>query len=334
MASILNSAVILGDETTYGTPASTFDRAFEAQADTFKKSVEYLETESLRGNFQTQRDTRRKLINMGAEGTIAMDVTEQGMGYVFQGMFGTKAQAQIGATDAYTETYSTDVDESAVSYSVQVQRADVGATLRSFTYHGCVITGWSLTQNVGELLNIELNFDSEDVDTSTGAVGSPESLYPGGVPFDWTQAAVTWQGVSLGNVMDFSLTGDLGLKTDRRFLRGSELKKRPLRASVPSYEGTMTVEFEDLDLYSEFVAGTVDELVITWTSANEIPTSSGEFYSLTVTLPAAQFSGDTPEVNFGDTPKQSVPFKVLHNGTDDAITFEYVTVDDSSVITF
>lgn len=326
MASILNSAVLVGRETTYGTPA-TLARAYEAQADTFKRSQEYMESVGMRGGYHTNRTDRRVQVNMGGEGTITSDFLTVGMGQVLQACFGTSAQAVVTGV-AYKQTHATAADEPGDSYTVQVQRADVGATLRSFTYHGCVVTKWSFKQDVDDFLKMEWAFDAEDVDTSTAA---GTATYPDASPMHWVMCDATWNSTAL-DITSFSLEGDLGLKTDRRFLRNSALKKKPLRSSLPSFEGEMQAEFESLAIYNDFVAGTVAPLVLEWDSGIAI-TPTVENYKLKLTMPAVQLSGDTPTVNLGDTPTQPIPFKVLHNSVAGAaVTCEYTTTQDALVV--
>lgn len=325
MSSVLDSAILVGRETTYGTPAPLV-RAYEGQADTFKRTQEFMQSEGLRGGFHTLRDDRRVQVNMGGEGSIEVDFLEVGMGQLLQACFGTSGEAVVSGT-AYKQTHETDSDEPGDSYTVQVQRADVGGTLRSFTYHGCVITSWSFKQAVNDFLKLEWMFDAEDVDTSTGA-GTP--TYPDAAPMHWVMCEASWGGAAL-DIQEFELNGDLGLKTDRRFLRASELKKQPIRTSLPSFEGSMKAEFENLDMYADFVAGVPKELILTWTGSQIAAT--GEYHTLVLTMPATQLSGDTPTVTLGgDTPEMPLPFTVLHNGTDAAITCEYTTTTDALII--
>lgn len=164
---------------------------------------------------------------MGGEGTLEIDVQNKGFGLLLQAMLGTiSGPTQEGATTAYTSTAQTAADDPGDSFSVQVQRPDMGSTVRSFTHHGSVVTGWSLGQEVDGLLTASLNFDFEDVDTATAA-GTP--TYPASTtPFTWDQCVVSLNSAAT-DVTSFSLDADLAMNTDRRFLRGSALKKQPCR---------------------------------------------------------------------------------------------------------
>jgi hypothetical protein len=320
MSSILDQGILVGKETTYGTPVA-LSRAYEAQSDTWQRTQEALESTGFRAGTQALRSDRRRQINMGAEGTIEMDAMSSGLGLLLQGVFGSTAgPTQIGATDAYTSTFATTSDASAVSFTIQKLIATNAGALQAFTYHGAVITDFELSQDVGGFLTVKFDFDSEDEDKSTGA-GTP--TYPAtGTPFDWTQAAITVAGSPI-EATAFSFTADMGLKTDRRFLRSSGLKSQPTRGAMPEYAGQITAEFTNTTQYDAFVAGTIFAVTATWTGA-AIDTEN-EVVSLT--LPACQYDGSTPEASIDDLTTQSLPFKVLYNGTDAAATLTYTSVD-------
>lgn len=323
MATVLDTAILVGKETTYGTPA-TLTRAFEGHADTFKREQEYLTSKGFRAGYHTEASDRRTSINMGGSGSIEVDVLNKGLGLLLQGTLGTTAgPTQQAATTAYKSTFTSASADPAVSFTIQTQRSDIGGTLRKYTHHGAVITGWSLKNTVGELLVANFDFDFEDSDTST-ATAAPS--YPASAsPFNWTQGVVSINSVAT-DVNSFELTADLGLKTDRRYVRGNSLKKQPVRSKQPVFEGSVEVDFTDDTLYDLFVAGTVFPLTATWTGAN---IESTYYYTVKVTLPAVQFTGESPQAELEDVTKQNAPFKVLYNGTDPAVTIEYTSTDTS-----
>jgi hypothetical protein len=322
MATVLDTAILLGKESTYGTPATLTD-AFEGKADTFTFQREMIDSVGFRGGAHTLRSDRRVDISMGGEGALEIDVLSTGFGFVMQSMLSTvSGPTQIGATTAYTTTVETASDANADSYTVQIQRVNTAGTSQAFTHHGGVITGWSLNQEVGGLLAVTLNFDFEDVDTSTAA-GTP-AYAADNFPFDWTMACATINGVST-DLRTMSLNADLGYNTDRRFLRCDALKKQPVRTTVPSYEGELTLDWESNTEYDMFVSGAIVPIVLTFDSGVDI--DSGNNYKVEVTMPACQFSGNEPVSSLGDVPSLALPFKVLDNGTDAAMTITYTSTD-------
>ena len=323
MASILDVAILLGKESTYGTPA-TLDHAYEGKADTYTFVREFIDSVGFRGGMETLRSDRRVDVSMGGEGTLEIDVLTTGFGFLLQALLGSvTGPTQQAATTAYITTATSTAADPNDAFTVQIQRVDAAGTLQSYTHHGGVITGWSLSQEVGGLLVASMDFDFEDVDTSTGdgTVTYPSS----NVPFDWTQAKATLDSVDT-DVMSMSVNADLGLKTDRRFLRQSALKKQPIRSSVPSFEGEIAMEWEGQTEYADFVAGNVIPIVYTWTGAN----IEGAYdYEVVVTMNACQYTGNEPVSSLGDTPMLTLPFKVLDDGTNPAMTITYQSTDTS-----
>lgn len=324
MASILDVAILVGKESTYGTPATLTD-AYEGKADTYKRVQEYIDSTGFRAGQETMRSDRRVVVNMGAEGSLEIDVLNKGFGLLLQALLGSiTGPTQQAATAAYKSTAQSTAADPNDSFTVQIQRVDVGGTQRDFTHHGGVITGWSISQDVGGLLVANMDFDFEDVDTVTAA-GTP--TYPTSAsPFDWTQGSVTLDSVST-DIVSFELNADLALKTDRRFLRTSGLKKQPIRSGMPAFDGTITMEYEGNTEYDDFVAGNIIPIVATWTGAEiENPYN----YEVVITMAACQYTGDSPEMFLdGDTPKITLPFKVLDDGTNPAVQIEYTSTDTS-----
>jgi hypothetical protein len=323
--SILDAAILVGVESTYGTPAS-LTRAFEGKADAFKREQSRLESVGFRADMQTLRNDRVVTVNMGGAGSLEVDVLNKGMGMLLGGALGTKAgPTQQGSTAAYLQTYETSDSAPADSFTIQVIRPTMPTGTQQFTYHGCKITGWSLSQSVDGLASISFDFDFEDSDTATAA-GTP--AYPASAtPFDWTNCTITLDPDGTPDVLevrDLSFTADLALKTDRRFLKGSALKSEPVRGGVPVYSGEISVDFEDLDRYNEWIGQSDVDVEIKWSGA----AIEGAYnYELGMRMKACHWTDGTPEASLSDTPVQTLPFQALHNGTDAAVSLTYQSTD-------
>jgi len=319
---ILDAAVHIGVESTYGTPV-TPTRSFEAKADGFKTSREAIESVGMRAAMHTVRSDRRVWQNFGSEGTIEVDVLNKGMGMLFRTMLTEAASAPVqqAATAAYLGTFNSAADAPSKSLTVQVIRPQTGGTNTPFTHHGAVATGWKLSQAIEDFLVLSVDYDCEDVDTVTAAA---TAAYPSSAsPFHWGQCVVTVGGVAM-DVRSFEFTADLGLKTNRRYLRGSDLKKQPIRGARPTYTGKLEADFDATTRYDEFVAGTVTSLVATWTGT----LIASSYYNLVrLTLPAIQWTGESPEASTSDLSMQPLPFKVLHDGSNPAVKLEYQSTD-------
>lgn len=323
--SILDASVNVGLETTYGS-AVTPTRSMEAQSDNWTRAQSRLESVGFRNNMQALRSDRVKTVNMGGAGNITSDFMTNGAGLLLGGAFGSKvAPVQQEATAAYLQTFATTDAAPADSFTVQVIRPKMESGVQQFTHHGAKITGWNLSQGVDGLLVWSVDFDSEDVDITTAA--ATPAFPSGAVPFDWTQCTATLDpdgSPSTLDLLDLSFSAELGLKTDRRYLRGSALKKEPVRSGIPSYSGEMSIDFSSTDQYAQWTAGTDLDLELKWTGA-VIAGAHSEYFSLR--FKAINWTDGNPVVSLLDTPVQSLPFQVMHNGSDAAITATYMSTD-------
>lgn len=323
--SILDAAILVGVESTYGTPA-TLTRGYEGKADAFKREQSRIESIGFRADMQTLRDDRVVTVNMGGAGALEVDLLNKGMGLLLQGSMGTKTgPTQQSTSAAYLQTYETSDSAPADSYTIQVIRPTLESGTQQFTYHGCKITGWSINQSPDGLAVINFDFDFEDSDivTAAGSVSYPSNA----TPFDWTDCVVTLDPDGTPetlDVMDLTFSADLALKTDRRYLRGSELKKEPVRSGIPVYEGEVTIDFTGTTRYAEWTGETVVDIEVKWTGEEIESPYSDEF---ALRMKACHWTDGNPEVSLSDTPVQTLPFRALHNGTDAAVTMTYQSAD-------
>lgn len=153
----------------------------------------------------------------------------------------------------------------------------------------------------------------------TIGVALASASYPASIkPLKFNHAAITVGGSSV-NVMSFSISGDNGLNTDRRFL-GTEYAAEGFEANLRNYSGSLDIEFTDLTAYTRFVAGTEAALVASFTSGTD---------SVTITT-NVRFDGATPQVGGRDILTQSLPFKCIASSTDaSAITVALVNGDST-----
>jgi hypothetical protein len=318
---VLDAALHVGKESVYGTPAA-LTRSFEAKADGHKRLHQYLESPGFRAGMETLGADRRRSVMVGAEGAIEVDLLTKGMSVLFEQMLGADVVVGAPVSGAFPHTHRSSPDGPAgKSLTVQMVRPPVAGTVAPFTYHGGKVKTWEIVQALDETAKLKLDLDYEDEDTSTPA-GVP--TYPSGaVPFGWHEFSLTANGAPV-EVREFSVKGDNVLKTDRRLLRANALHREPLRAGLPTYEGSMQAEFVDLVLYNLFTAGTVFPVVAKWEGA---VIGGAERFTVQLSLPACQFSGESPEVSLDDLPKQPLPFRVLDGVAEPAVTLLYKTTD-------
>ena len=325
MSSILDQACSVGVESTYGSPQLSTVRSFEIKSDTFARDVEYIQSVGLRRDMQTIRSDRDDTVSLGATGSLELDVQNKGLGMLLQHFLGAvSGPTQQGATAAYKTVASTNDVGPAGSYTIQVSRADSSGTLRPFTYEGCVATGFSIAQEIGSPLNLNISYDAENEQVSSGEA-TPS--YPSSTEvFNYTDCVIAIDGVAATNFTSFSVEGDLGMRLDRRFLKGSATKSQPLRSSVPSYTGSIAAEFASLTDYNKFVAGTTFSINASWNGSSIV---SPYNYEIVVEIPVAKFTGSTPVASLDDLTVIDLPFIVLDGGSSAAMTINYTSTDTS-----
>jgi len=326
MSSILDQVVSFAVEGTYGTASGATPRSYEAKADAFTRDTQQIDSIGFRRDLQALRSDRSDTISLGATGSVQTDILNKGHGIMLQHLLGTSAgPTQVGSTTAYLQTFSTDDTGPTGSYTIQLSRVDSGGTLRPFTYEGCVATGFNISQELGAATSLTVDFDAETEQTSTGEF---TPTYPSSTDvFTYTDATIEIDDSAVTNMTSFSLDGDLGMKTDRRFLAGSATKSQPKRSSVPSYTGTMEAEFASLTDFNKYINGTVFKLEFIATMSTAI--EGVQYPSFTVTMPAVKFTGSTPVASLDDMTTISLPFVCMDNGSSAAVEITYQSTDTS-----
>lgn len=325
---LLDAAIHVGTETTYGMPVA-LTRSFEGKADEWTREHAQIESVGFRADMQTVRDDRRHQINMGGSGKIEVDFLNAGMGQLLTGLLGaTSGPTQDAATTAYDLTLtSSNLGLPDVSYTVQVERpyAD-NSGQKEFTHHGAKATGWTLTQPNDGALALGIDFDFEDVDIATAAA---TAAYPAGATsfFDWTTCAISLDSSAFDEVNSIEFTAGLVAKTDRRYLRASALKKKPVSTGIPDYGIVIDSDFVKVDYYSDFVAGKIIPVIVTWTFADANAIETGKTHTIALTLAACQFDGESPVASLSQTTQQKLPLKVLHDGTNPAVSLAVKSAD-------
>ncbi|MGW4829533.1 phage tail tube protein [Amycolatopsis japonica] len=319
----LDASIALGTETAYGTAASTVD-GYEGKGDSWKTTREFMESVGFRTGLQTARADRRRIVDMGGEGEIECDVLDTGAATLFASAFDRHESKPVGKTTAHTFTSAS--TGSGKSFTAEMVRPKASGGVTAFRHVGCVATTVELTQEVGSPLAVKVAFDFQTV--THGAAPLAPAYPADAFPYDWTAGVVEVKmpGASAYTQLDvtkWTISTESGLKTDRRFVRANPLKKAPVRAAVPTYEGSFEAEFDDstLALYEAFIAGTVLSARITYTGATKA--SDGKPSSLVIEAPAIQFTGDSPEASLDEITVMELGFRILDPGTTDALKLVY-----------
>jgi hypothetical protein len=326
VSTVAATQVGVKNETVYGTPV-TVDRFFEFVDEGVTLDVGRIESKSQRSGSRAQRSDRFAVDRKGGGGPFTIQPLSKGFGWWLVHMLGTVATTGPNADGKFTHT-GTFGSLLGDFFTWQANRPlnPTGAN-QAFTYHGGKVAKWELANTIEGLLEVKFDLDFEDEDNSTGlAVAS----YPTAMEhFSFVGASVTIGG-SAFDATDAKVVCDNKLKTNRRYLRGSSLKKEPIEAALREVSFELEGDFDALTQYNRYVsataAGAVAQVILTWQAPTLIAGTS--FPTLVVTLPAARFDKPGPTVSSDAAPlMQKLGGKVLYDGTNSPVTIAYGSVD-------
>ena len=309
----------IGVESTWGT-AVTPTRFYEFTDESLSLSIERIESEGLRAGNRVMRSDRYAVGQKAVEGSVSMDMTAENSALLFEHALGDVQTANTSGS-VYTHT-CTLADPYAKGLTLEVGRPGNDGTVRAFTYNGCKISSFTLSNSVNELLTGEFNFVGKD--ESTGSITS--ASYPTSQELlSFAGATISVAGSSY-ECKEASVEVDLGLDAER-YILGSQTINAPVAAAMTEITGSVTAEFKDLTAYNRFVNNTVAALTLKW----EGSAISGTYKrGITVTLPAVRFDGNTPNVGGPEILEQELTYKALYNGTDAPITVTVVNTDSTA----
>lgn len=339
---ISTGATVVATSTVQGTVSTvtkfggggTVTRFFEFISESFKLDRKRVASNALTFNRLTKRADRFAPYGAGGVGDLMLEVTSKGFAYWLSGMLGTVAQTGPADTTAYTYT-ATQGALLGQSYAVQIGRPfSVSSVVQPFQYVGAKITAWSLDNAVDGILTLKLTFAFQN-ELVNVALAVPS--YPSGTNelLTFAGGTITLAGTALATVKSVSITCSNGLTAvaDRRFINAGGLPAEMIKNAWNDIQWSAQVEFVDMTAYNRYIsataAGTMAQLVATWTAPTLISGASTTFPSLTVTLPNARTDTETPNVTGPALLQQKIGGPALDttNSSDDAITLVYVTGD-------
>lgn len=314
----LSNQLGIAEQTVYGTYVAP-TRFLEYTSESLTVDKQVLRSRSIGDQFMRQGRTRHYI--RGGGGQIEVPFMNKGMGLLLKHALGAVTTTHVGATAEYQHVFTPAADGGAGDFlTVQKGLADTGGTVRPFSYIGSKVLSWELVQALDANLMLRLTFDSQTVSTAQSlAVASYPSVL---VPLSFIDAVLTVDAVEIC-AREFSVGGQRALDVNRRCLGNS--KREPVANGEYEITGTLNREFEAMAQYDAWIAGTPGALVCTW-EYGEVE-SGGAPFSLIVTLPEVEYTGDTPQSNGSEIVLQNLPFKALFNGTDPIISVQYNTTD-------
>lgn len=311
----LSSQVGAKAEATYGT-AVTVDRFIEFDSESIKAEVVKIMTRGLGQRFQ--RASRVRTYTKRAAGQLVFDIMNVGHGFFFKQILG--AGATTHPATEYVHTFTPDAaGKYGVAMTLQVGRPDVGGTVRAFTYAGCKVIQAQIQCQLDQ--NVKLSLTVDGVGETTATALASASYSAAAVPLSFIDGALTIDAGAIA-VKDATIVIADAQDVERRFIGNT--RKEPVANGEMVITGTLTLEFNDLAEYAKFIAGTASALVLTFSYGD---TGAGVPFSLVLTIPSLEYTGETPNVGSSGVVQQNLPFKALYNGTDPILTIAYTTTD-------
>jgi hypothetical protein len=316
----LNVQLMTAEEVTYGTPV-TPDRAYEIVNESLERNHTTLQSNGLRAGNRSLR--RRGIVSarMGSGG-ITMEVATKGFGRWFKHILGgTSTIAQQGATPAYLQTHTLGALEGK-SLTVQKGVPQTDGTVKPFTFHGCKVLSAGFSISVDAILQMALNLDAEDVDTSTALAAA---TYTTPKLFHFMQGKLKVAGAEVASVLGAQVNVANTLKTDRFYLGSAGLKKQPIDNDFPAVSGSLSAEFvSQADFYDRYVSDAAASLILEF-EGDVI--SGAEKELLRITVDEVRFTGETPKVGGPEVVVQNIPFDGHYDGTNPGVKIEYKSTD-------
>lgn len=252
-------------ETVVGT-AVTVDTFHEFVSEGLEAQYATIDSNGLRPGRRYRSLTRSTKYVDGAEGDIELEVGSKGFGFWLYHMLGAKA-APVGPTDsAYTHVFTPGA-LAGLSFTTQIGRPfSDGSSVQPFTYSGCKINTWELSNSNDGNLMATLGVVAMGEDTATALA---TASYPTGLEtFSWAGGSVSIGGVSFELATEVSVSGNNNLNTDLRYLRNSTTKGEARENGYREGEFSLTAEFDSLTqrnrVASATVAGAIAEIVLRW----------------------------------------------------------------------
>ena len=318
----IGSQLGIAAETTFNTPV-TVTRFYEFTSENLNYNKRVAVGMGLRAGGQLPRSQRRVVTTSDATGDIVLDLPTRGLGLLLAQAMGTSPSPTTVTTGVYSYTFTLG-DVYTRSFTAQVGVPQYGGTVTPKTISGAKIQGFELGVAVGGIATGKFMVDA--VSLTTGISLATASYSTISNLFNFSQGAITVAGSSVANIKDFTVTVANTLKGDRYNLGSSGLKAEQVINGFRKITGKMTAEFTDTTLLSAFLADTTTAIVLTFTGAT---IALGQPEKLSITIPAAKFDADTPNVAGPGVIDLSMSFEAYDDGTNQPLTIVYQTADSA-----
>lgn len=311
-------------ESAYGT-AVVVDTFHEYDSEAIAPTVERFDSPALRTT-RGPRDDRFVPWVAGYDGTLTIPVLTKGFGWWLEFLTGGDA-ATTGPAETTVYTHTANIGSlCADSFTMQIDKplGVCGDDDQAFTYAGCKVASWTLSQEAGGVLMAELTIMAA---TGTTATAKATASYPTGIELiPWTNSSLTIGGTAVP-VKSWSVECNNQLE-DRRLINGTPYRAMPVENAYREITFSCTCDFEALaTVYNRVVSATAAGALAAVVVTANGPTLLGSsiYPGLTVTMPAVRFDEGWPNVAGPGMIEISASGKALVNTSGVQCTLAYRT---------
>ena len=318
----IGSQLGITSETTFNT-AVTVDHFLEFTSENIALNKKVSVGSGLRAGGKVPRTQRRVVTSSEVKGDIVLDLPSRGLGLLLSKSMGTVPAAVTTTTGVYSYTFTLG-DLYGKSMTVQVGVPQYGGTVTPKTVTGVKVSSFELSVANSGIAVGKFNIDGAAMTTGISLASATFTNFATTNLFNFSQGSITIDGSTVTNIRDFSVMVDNAIKPDRFTLNATGIKSEQVIQGFRKISGKFTAEFTDTTLLTKFLADTSANIVVTFTGAT---IALGAKELLTITIPAAKFNADTPNVAGPGVVDLSMDFDAYDDGTNEPLTIVYQTAD-------
>ena len=263
MASILDTAVSVAEEASWGVPVKPV-RSFEAFGDDWVRQVRRVKAGGFVRSQQAALASSDRPVTIGAQGSITVPVLDEGMQLLFKhavgdygsgsslGVFNKNAAPRSlgGSPELFESDFRSNFDGPTGSYTVDVYRVLTDGSGHVFRHRGCVATGWSFDCAVNAPALFGATYDAAGVDLAPHTVAPPYASQDASF-FGWDSPRIFSGGRALGTATSIRMECRHGMRTGTDPTI-SATKTRPRREQQAVYLGALEGVPADLRDYLQY----------------------------------------------------------------------------------
>lgn len=319
MSTSVDSAISLKKESSYGT-AVTPDVAYPFVGSPDLAWNPTYAQGTPRFGARVAAAAQRVLVKEEVGGSFTTELTNKGLGKLFEAAFGVGASAQISGA-AYQQLFTPLVDDYLPSYTIQLGVAPVGGgDTEPHTFDGMVCSGFELTADNGAIPQIKWNWIGRSFTKDTAFV---TPTYPAGLlPFSFVggkiySGTITAPGSTtlgsgsdeIANIRSINLAYNNGLDTEGHNFGAAGKRSRKSTVALRDVSGSMAVEYSDNVFRDAFLDQTDVGVVLEFTLPTAI--TGAHYPTVQIVIPVTRLEGETPKPSLGTPSMINVPFTAL-----------------------